>query len=105
MKEITPQDDPRKKVPQSFPDREYYRDMPLGKEACAAIGFALFIGSLLFAVVFRPFGILCILAAFMSLFFKGYRFIFVGYFLSFLISAGLLLLFIITTCGHGLRGI
>jgi hypothetical protein len=52
---------------------------PLNKAVQSAIGAGLFIGSSLLCLVLPPFFLVGLIGAIVSLFFPGYRLIFVGY--------------------------
>ena len=67
---------------------------PLGKVAQSAIGAGLFIGSGLLCILLPPFFLVGLIGAIVSLFFPGYRLIFVGYISTF----GLALLGAIIFC-------
>ena len=71
-----------------------------GKGTCAAIGVALFFGSCLGAIALHPLPVFGLIGAFASLFFEGYRYIFVGYILTLLILLGIGFLVLITVCGN-----
>ncbi len=71
-----------------------------GKIACAALGFALLVLNIIFVFIFPPIAFLGLALAIASLFYEGYRYVFVGYILTLLIGGGLLFLVLISICGN-----
>ncbi len=96
MSENLPHSDPQKEPPKPVPKPIYYQGEPPNKKFCALLGFILFVISGALAFVFP---LLCfggLIAAIGSLFFQGYRCIFIGY----ILGLGLLLLCIILYCAN-----
>jgi hypothetical protein len=100
MNEIIPPNDPDKELPKPFPTRDYnHRAIPSdppSKALCAFFGFLLFVLSCGMAFAFPPLFFVGLIAAIITLFFEGYRFIFVGY----ILTIGLLLLSVIIYCAN-----
>ncbi len=101
MNESTPPPAPDPdKLPPELESALYYKQnkssTPLSKKACAGIGFLLFVISGVLSIGFIGFCLLGLAAAIASLFFKGYRFIFVGYAL----TLGILLLSATIYCAY-----
>jgi hypothetical protein len=73
---------------------------PLSKKACAALGFGLFVVGALSVIVFPLLPLVGFIAAFVSLFYREYRCIFLGY----ILTLGVFLLAAILYCmAHPLR--
>ena len=64
------------------------------------MGVALLFLSCAGGIVFHPLPVLGFIGAVASLFFEGYRYIFVGYILTALILLGIGFLILITVCGN-----
>jgi len=94
MNEIIPPLEPDKKPPKPIPANLYYKSEPPSKKLCTFLGFLLFIVSSGLAFAFPPLCLVGFAVAVASLFFEGYRCIFVGY----ILTIGLLLLAIIAYC-------
>jgi hypothetical protein len=99
MSEITPPLPPDpSEIPPPVPAKP--PGPPLNKVAQSAIGAGLFIGSGLLCLLIPPFFLVGLIGAIASLFFPGYRLIFVGY----ISTLGLLLLGATIYCfAHPLR--
>jgi hypothetical protein len=92
MDENLPPSEPSKPAPAVIFDE----GAPPSKKACTALGGLLFIVSSGLAFVFPPLCLVGFVAAVISLFFKGYRCIFVGY----ILAVGLILLAVIIYCAN-----
>jgi hypothetical protein len=101
MSENIPSPEPKKELPESTSEDHPYRETAPGKGACAAIGVALMVGTIVMGFLVPPLAVIALILAFLSLFFKGYRYIFVGFLLSALIVVGLAFLALIIICGNG----
>lgn len=93
MSEIIPPPEPGKEPP-PFPTQFYRESRPPSKKVCTFLGFLLFVVSSGMAFVFPPLGLMGLAGAIASLFFRGYRCIFVGY----VLTIGLILLAGIVYC-------
>ena len=83
-----------------IPPSEPGKEPPPSKKVCAALGFALFVVTAAFSFTFPPFFLVGWVVAVASLFFQGYRCVFVGY----ILTVGVLLLAAIIYCaGHPLH--
>ena len=99
MNEIPPPSDPGKeppKLPKPAPVLISQQSQPLSKKACAGLGFLVFVLSAVLSIVFPPFCLVGLAVAIGSLFFPGYRFIFLGY----ILTLGLLLLGLVIYCSN-----
>jgi hypothetical protein len=94
MNEIIPPSDPGKELPQPASTRLYGKSEPPSRKLCAALGFLLFVVSGGLAFLFPPLCLVGFAVAVSSLFFKGYRCIFIGY----ILTIGLILLGTIIYC-------
>jgi len=94
MSEIIPPSEPSQQPPAPPPPQPDYQGKPPGKLLCAAIGFGILIVTSAGSYVLPPFFLLGLVAAIASLFFAGYRFIFLGY----IIPVGVALLAAICYC-------
>lgn len=94
MSDINPPPDPGQESPKPIPTRKYYVSEPPSKKLCTALGGLLFIGTALLCFLFPPIFFVGLIVAIGSLFFEGYRCIFVGY----VLTVGLLLLGVIMYC-------
>jgi len=101
MSETTPPSNPTGIPPEFIPDKIQPAKKPLGRGACAGLGFFLLVASVGLGILFPPAAAIGLVVAFGSLFFEGYRYICVGFVLSFLIIVGLFFLAIIVMCGSG----
>ena len=101
MSEINPPSDPKEELPNFRPNESEYRDDPPSKGACAAIGVTLMVGTIVMGFLVPTLAVIAMVIAFLSLFFKGYRYVFIGYLLSALITVGLAFLALIIICGNG----
>ncbi len=97
MNEITPPSGPEQPPP---PPPGQPTSVGPGKGACAGLGVALFFISCIGGIALHFLPLLGLGAAITSLFFEGYRYIFVGYILTALILAGLAFLLLILFCGN-----
>jgi hypothetical protein len=95
MSEIIPPSDPEKGPSQPLPQVSNQSSVP-GKKFYTGLGILLFIGSAVVTFVIPPACLLGLIVAIGSLFFKGYRFIFVGY----ILTLGILLLGMIIYCSN-----
>jgi len=95
MSEIIPPSEPVKEPP-TLPTQIPDPNPPMSKKFCAFLGFLLFVGSGVLSIVVLPACLLGLIVAIGSLFFKGYRFIFVGY----ILTIGVLLLGMIIYCSN-----
>jgi len=100
MSEIIPPSEPEKEPPKLFSTRNDDVKEPPGKGLCAFIGFLLLLFTGAFGFLNPLFLVVGLVAAFASLFFDGYRYIFLGYILTLLIGAGLAVLVLIMICGN-----
>jgi hypothetical protein len=94
MSDIIPPSEPDKEPPKPIPATTHDASEPPSKKLCTFLGFLLFVVSSGLAFVIPPICLLGFVAATASLFFKGYRCIFVGY----ILTGGLILLAIIAYC-------
>lgn len=94
MSEIIPPFEPGKEPPKSFPTQFYRESGPPSKKVCTFLGFLLFVVSSGLAFAFPPLCLMGLIGAIASLFFEGYRCIFVGY----ILTIGLILLAVIAYC-------
>jgi hypothetical protein len=103
MSEIIPPTDPDDKQPVPFLNRNDDPNPSPGPGAVtsALIGFALLVVSIISCFGHLFFALIGLSAAIASLFFKGYRYIFVGFLLTLLIGTGLIMLALIVICGNG----
>jgi hypothetical protein len=101
MSEIIPPSEPGKELPSSTPPAiQVTKSKPPSKKVCTALGVLLFIVSSALAFVFPPLVLAGLIVAIVSLFFQGYRCVFLGY----ILTIGVLLLGAVIYCaGHPLR--
>jgi hypothetical protein len=105
MNEITPPPSPEpsqppENQPPNLPPVVVRSSEPPSKGWCTVIGFLLFLVTSGMSFALPPICVLGFIAAVVSLFFKGYRFIFLGY----ILPVGLLLLILIAYCStHPLK--
>lgn len=96
MNEIIPPSEPSKEPPKPAPTVIFDKGKPPSKKACTALGFLLFFVSSAMSFVFPPVCLLGLGVAIASLFFPGYRCVFVGY----ILTVGLILLVLIIYCAN-----
>jgi hypothetical protein len=96
-------DEEQPKLPEDKPGPEPssqpIKPEPMSRGRAALWGFGLFIGSIVFGIFTSGVGCLIgIAVAIGALFFPGYRYVCLGFFLSFVISVGLVCLFAVIVC-------
>jgi len=100
MSEIIPPSEPGQEPSQPIPTKVYDKNEPPSKKLCTFLGFLLFVVSGGLAYASPLFCFVGFVIAVASLFFAGYRCIFVGY----ILTLGLILLALIVYCAnHPLR--
>jgi hypothetical protein len=82
MSEIIPPAGPEGQLPPPVPSPPDGPDNPPSRKLCAALGCGVFIVSCLFCLLSPVAFLFGLAAAVISLFFAGYRFLAVGYFLT-----------------------
>jgi len=96
MSENVPPSESDKEPSKPVPEHIYYQGQPPNKKLCALLGFIIFAVSGALAFAFPPLCFGGLIVAIGSLFFQGYRFIFVGY----ILTIGVLLLAMIIYCSN-----
>ena len=93
---LTPPPFPPDPQPPTIKSENQSLQVPIKPWKATGLGFLLFVLTVPFSIIIPPLGLLGLAAAIGSLFFKGYRLIFVGYIGTF----GLILLTTIIYCAN-----